>query len=490
MAYKWGKAQEAESHYGESRSTLDRWAEKGIIRKSKVGGTVEYELIPLDIFLGRNVEKHPEPRIRPRGRKQILDISLQDYIKGNLKGDDSAMSTKKGRWNFGRKGVWRRKGKKGNTWYYWYYDENPKPKYVRVPHATCLEDTIIEMDFAVERFRQKKLKHKYITFREFAPIFMDKYASKKRSRRMYRSYIEGRLVPYFGDMLLVEITPEHVSDFVVSFKPKVEHIEEAKGNTVNRHLEVLSRMYTVAEKFGYETGENPVVRELHFADEAQYRRTRTLNKEEEDCLMNEAAPHLRPIIQCMLLQGMRPQAEILGLKISDLDLESQIPTLTIRPEINKTGKLDIIPIRAKIVQMFKQLIAKNGGRSEYVFNYENPYTGEYGNINTFRRAFLGACKRADIEGLQPRDLRRTCATRLHEAGVDELIIKRFLRHSSSDITNTVYIQSSLKLIKQALDEADNVSDTDLLLRQFATNLRQKHNMPNGEKEVTCLFSMN
>lgn len=486
MKAEWGKSTEAQAHFGVSRSTLDRWAADGIIQKPKVGGIVKYELIPLDTFNSRYVE-NPIALIMPRGRKQMLDISLEDYIKGNLKGDDSAMSNKKGRWNFGRKGVWRRKGKKGITWTIWYYDEDGKRRLVSVPDATCLEDAIIELDSKV---KQKILKHKFITFKEFAPTYLEKYAKRKESYRSDKSYIEGRLVPYFGDMQLLEISSELVSDFVNSIKPKIVHIEAVKGSTVNKHLQVLSMMFTVAKMFGYETGENPVVRKLHFADEAPYKRTRTLDTEEEERLMNEAAPHLKPIIQCMLLQGMRPQTEILGLKISDLDLESQIPTLTICPEINKTGKLDIIPIRAKMVQILNQLIDENGGRSEYVFNYKNPYTGEYRNITTFRRAFLGACKRADIEGLQPRDLRRTCATRLHEAGVDELIIKRLLRHSSSDITNTVYIQSSLKLIKEALDEADNEHDTDLLLRQIATNLRQKHTTLIGGKEVTCLFSMN
>lgn len=180
----------------------------------------------------------------------------------------------------------------------------------------------------------------------------------------------------------------------------------------------------------------------------------------------------------------------MGIKISDLDLESEISTITIRPEINKTGKSDIIPIRAKMVRIFEQLIIENGGRSEYVFNYDEPHTGEYRNITTFRRSFNAACRRAGIKGLQPRDLRRTCATRLHEAGVDPLIIKRFMRHSSSGMTEKVYIQSSLKMMKQALDKVDKGHEKVPFQNQFRTDLEHEKTTEKTSETLRCLFSMN
>ncbi|MCK4818782.1 site-specific integrase, partial [bacterium] len=210
-------------------------------------------------------------------------------------------------------------------------------------------------------------------------------------------------------------------------------------------------MFTIAEKFGYETGDNPVDRELHFADETQYRRTRVLSHKEEARLLKEAALHLRSIIQCALVQAMRLK-EILELKLTDVPLEAG--TITIRPEVNKTGKEDIIPIRSKMRKIFEQLIAENGGRSGFMFNYLDPRTGEYRPITTCRRAFDAARRRAKIEGLEFRDLRRTCSTRLHEAGVDPLLIQKLLRHSSFRMTGKVYIQSSIQMMKNALNEVD------------------------------------
>lgn len=205
-----------------------------------------------------------------------------------------------------------------------------------------------------------------------------------------------------------EITSEHVSDFISNFKPKVDHLEKVKGSTINKHLQVMSRMFTIAEKYRYETGENPVDRELHFLDESPYQRKRILTHKEEERLMSEAAKHSRPIIQCALLQSMRLK-EILWLRVCDVALDSEPATITIRPENNKTKKEDIIPIRPRMKRIFEQLIAENGGKSEFMFNYLDPSTRKYRNITTCRRAFKAACSRAGIMGLQFRDLRRTCS---------------------------------------------------------------------------------
>jgi integrase len=207
--------------------------------------------------------------------------------------------------------------------------------------------------------------------------------------------------------------------------------------------------------------------------------------------MDAAAAHLVPIIQCALLQGMRLK-EILYLRVADLDLEAG--TITIRPELNKTGKLDEIPIRDEILPQLERLIAENNGRSLFVFNYEDPSTGEYRAITTIRRSFREACRRAGIEGLQFRDLRRTCSTRLHEAGVDPLLISRLLRHSSTKISTEVYIQSSLRMMKEAFREADKKVPEKrgkvALLTQIWHTEASAEDDENGRFRRSSFFSMN
>jgi len=208
--------------------------------------------------------------------------------------------------------------------------------------------------------------------------------------------------------------------------------------------------------------------------------------------MDSAAPHLIPIIQCALIQGMRLE-EILGLKISDVDFDSDPATITIRPENNKTGKEDIIPVRSKMKAIFQKLIIENHGRSEFMFNYFDPETEKIRNIKTCKRSFRATCKRAGIEKLQFRDLRRTCSTRLHEDGVDPLIIQRLLRHSTFRMTGEVYIQSSLKMMKTAFDKSDNSPGKSPKIDPNWNIFRtrdQKSTDSTDPENVKCLFSMN
>ena len=488
----WGTRKQAAEHYDCSLSSVDRLRNTGIIRSAKIPELgIRIELISKGKLAQRHLQHPSEVVATPPKTKQKLDISLADYDRKYLKGD-SAVAKKRQRWSFGKKGVFKRKLKSGYSWCYWYYDEEKKLKKVTVPNATSREDTIVAMEAKTREISIKQSGSKQITFRELAPIYLNKYAkAQKDSWKTDEKFITGRLLPYFGEMFLSQISPEDVSDFIAQFKPKKKGMEEIKGSTINKHIQVLSRMINIAEKFGYIVGKNPVSRELHFAKESKYRRTRVLSIEEEDRLMAGAATHLKPIIQCALLQAMRLE-EILKLKISDVDLDAE--TITIRPENNKTDNLDVIPIRSKMRSIFERMIAENKDRSPFRFNYEESGTGELRPIRTCQHAFEGARRRAEIEGLEFRDLRRTCATRLHEAEVDPLIVSRLLRHSSAKISAEVYIQSNLKHMKKAMNEADkepgNKPPSHPNWNKTRTNLEHETSSRKTGKEVTCLFSMN
>ena len=467
--------------------TIYKWATEGKLPYQKMNGTIRFDLDEIKSIPQKfKPIKIYHPELIPK-----LDISLADYDRKYLKGG-SAVANKKQRWSFGKKGVFKRKLKSGYAWCYWYYEEKGKPKKVTIPNANSREEAIAALEAKIREISIKQNVSKQITFRELAPIYLKKYAKQnKESWKTDEKFINNRLVPYFGEMLLIQISPEDVSGFVSQCEPKRMDMEKLKGSTINKHLQVLSRMMNLAKEFGYDVGPNPVRRRIHFAKESKYVRTRVLSIDEEGRLMAEAAPHLRPVIQCALLQAMRLK-EILCLKISDVDLGAE--TITIRPENNKTGKLDVIPIRSRMRPIFKRLIAESNGRSPFIFNYDDPKTGLLRPLRSCQHAFEAARRRAKIDGLEFRDLRRTCATRLHEAGVDPLIVSRLLRHSSAKISAEVYIQSSMKLMKKAMEEADQEHGKSYPsqpnFRTFRTYLEHGPNKTKTEKEVKCLFSRN
>ena len=101
--------------------------------------------------------------------------------------------------------------------------------------------------------------------------------------------------------------------------------------------------------------------------------------------------------------------------------------------------------------LLKGLIASNNGNG-YVFNYFSYFKKDFVPVKNIHIAFSNACKRAKITDLQFRDLRRTFSSRLHELNTDPLLIQRLLRHSSFRISEEVYIQSSMELMKDASEK--------------------------------------
>ena len=433
---------EASSYLKVHPNTVYKWIEERKIQFIRLNGLIRFSKNEIDSWQSKNTSKI----YNTLGLIPKLDLSLQDYDRMLLKGD-SAVSKKRQRWNYGNKGVFKRKLKSGYSWCYWYYEKKGKVKKVTVPGATCKEDAILAMEKRVrEVFNQQHgIRKKETKFKDFSVIYLEKYAKpKKKSWNTDRKFLHSQLIPFFDDVELSEITPWHVSEFIVK-----RQMEGVKNSTINKHLQVLRKMMNLADEFDYEVEKNPV-RPFHFTNEIESRRTRVLSYEEETHLMREAALHLKPIIQTALQTGMRLQ-EILKLRVDDVDLSQD--TISIRPDVNKTGKLDVIPLPFSLKEMLRTLIQENGGRTEYVFNYNDPRTNEYRPISSVQHGFQAACRRAKIKSLQFRDLRRTFGTRLHEKGVDPLIIQRLLRHSSFKISEQVYIQSSLRMMKEAVNGA-------------------------------------
>jgi integrase len=372
-----------------------------------------------------------------------LDIPLCKYDIKYLKGD-SAVSKIKRRWNYGKKGVYVRKFKKGETWCFWYYESKGRIKKVSLRNASCREDAIAAMDAKVrEVFEcQYGIGKKKILFKDFAAVYLEKYARpKKRSWKTDEKFLKSQLIPFFGTLDIAQITPEHVQDFCLKRRS-----EGVTLSTINKHIQVLRKMFNLALEFDYEMGKNPV-RSFHFSSEVEFRRKRILTVSEEAALIAAAATHLKSIIRLSLLTGMRLK-EILNLKIEDVDLDKE--QITILAENNKTKKTDVIPLTSSAKSLLGQMIAVNEGKTEYVATYEDFRSGVIRPIRSIQHAFSAACRRAKISNLQFRDMRRTFASRLHESGMDPLMIQRLLRHSCFKISEQVYIQSNMKSLKAAL----------------------------------------
>lgn len=331
----------------------------------------------------------------------------------------------------------KKDGKKINRWDMIYYDNGRRIQKV-VKGAKGEHDAWVELQRINEELYNKRngieQPKETITFKELSKIYLDDYAINKRSGDTDRRYIELHLNPHFGQMNLTQITPHDVNKYV-----NIRKSEQAKGQTINLELSVLRTIWNVglrSKKFLM--NENPVSTKEHFQDNSDSIRDRVLTVDEEPKLLKELPPHQVPIVQVALNTGMRKQ-ELLKLEISHVDFKNR--KIKIIALNNKSKRDDVIPMNSFVVEIFKQLIKENSGRSKFMFNHKN---GKYGRINYIDHGFSKALEKAGIKEFQFRDLRRTFGTRMAKLGTNPFVLQKLMRHSDIKTTMEHYVQVDSK----------------------------------------------
>ena len=126
----------------------------------------------------------------------------------------------------------------------------------------------------------------------------------------------------------------------------------------------------------------------------------------------------------VLLHTAMRRNEAASLQARDFDFDAR--TITVRAEVSKTRQARTIPMNDALVDMLRER-ARGLKRDGFVF----------GEGSGFRAAVLGLLEGVreivvDHAGGNGRwtlhDLRRTSATRMHQSGVDALVIEDLLGH--------------------------------------------------------------
>lgn len=220
---------------------------------------------------------------------------------------------------------------------------------------------------------------------------------------------------YFGNKLISNIHSIDIEGY------KTFRLDKGiKPSTVNREVNSLSKMFSIAKQNTY-IEQNPCsgVEKLR----VENFKIRYLSKDEEIRLFKAIGNHwIKPVVITALQTGMR-KGEILNLKWDCVNIDQRyIDVLK-----TKSGKPRQIPMSEKLYSELKELVKVN----EYVFI--NPITkNKHGNINDVFPEFL---RKAKINKFTFHDLRHTSATRMVECGIDLIVVKEILGHS--DIKTTM-----------------------------------------------------
>lgn len=293
------------------------------------------------------------------------------------------------------------------------------------------------------------------------------YLPWAKSNKRSFAHDEGRadlLKEFFGKRQLRDITPMLIEKLKSNLlgADTYRHTPR-KGSTVNRYLQLLSKVFSMA----YDNGlidSNPCRRVRKEREGG--RRERYLTYDEESRLLKVLTgelSYLAPAVVVALGTGMR-KSEQLRLKVEHINFgnipvfypvngrEVEIlPNWLLIPE-SKNKRPRALPMNPVVRATLLNLI-QDATVEERVFSYARTGVSDM----TIRSGFKEACKLAQIPhgqiasgGIVWHDLRHTFATRLREQGVHELDIMQLMGHSSVRMT-TSYAHGTPRVIQNAVD---------------------------------------
>lgn len=273
----------------------------------------------------------------------------------------------------------------------------------------------------------ENIKAQNITFKEMTQKYLGKYQKQRDATSL------NRLLPYFGEKSLSEITTELVSDY------RDERLKTVKPATVYQELALMRRMFNVARREWKWISSNAVA-DLSFSVGNKNARDRWLTFAEEKNLLDNATnpSWLRPLLVLALHTGMR-RGEILRLMWQDIDFNRKLVTV----QKSKNGEKRSIPMSKTLYNVFVSQKVRNISGSIFPIA-----------VRSLRCAFSKALDKARIENFKFHDLRHTFATKLVQNGADLYKVKELLGHKTITMTMR-YAHHCPESLRTSIEILDN-----------------------------------
>lgn len=319
--------------------------------------------------------------------------------------------------------------KRGDRWHYAFMIDGQRFRGA-IPGATTkreAEEAEVETRHSIYEGTYGKKAQEPTGTTLFAQFVEDVYFPWARdNKKSWRNDLDrGRvLCQYFKGMAFRDISPMVIEKFKRDrLKTKTKRGGDRHPNTVNKELQLLSRVFSMAvDNELAETNPCRRVRQL----KCEWQRDRYLSPEEERLLMEQLDgryPHLRPIVVIALNTGMR-RGEILGLRWDEVDFVRNV----LRVRRTKSGKERFLPMNSVVRTILVERRALHPD-VEHVFGGKADKA-----LTDIKHGFVTAVRRAKILDFRFHDLRHTAATRMAEAGVDIRTIAEFLGHATIQMT--------------------------------------------------------
>lgn len=314
-----------------------------------------------------------------------------------------------------REGLFKRRG--SPHWQIRYADENGR--IVRASTGTTSKKLAREIlakrkTLVAEGRHLDVRRESRLSFGELCDKYWTLWGRHKRMNGL-----EGMLrswKAHFGDLLVKDLSPERIEAYLGRRMD-----EGSSASTRNRHLTMLKAMLNKAVAWEL-LPENPAAKIGTLREHG--RRTRFLDEEEIERLLQACADGFRPIVLTALHSGMR-RGEILNLRWGDVNLQARILTV----QRSKSGKKRNIPLDDTLFQTLRELPSRfaKGCVFPSPTNADEP-------VQEIKRQIRNAFRRAGLEGVRFHDLRHTFASHLVMNGVDLKTVQELLGHASLTTT--------------------------------------------------------
>jgi len=321
-------------------------------------------------------------------------------------------------------GLYRRKD--SPKWWASYTDASGKRTRRSTGTTDRREAEALLSKWRLEAHREKQWgEQPSRTFDELMLHYLDSTRNEKRATERDR-YSAKRLYPAFTGRDLGTLTANDIRDYVADRKAA-----GAGPGTINRELGLLSAAINYARKeWDWEIPNPAQGRRLREPEG----RVRWIDREQAEALIAAAesepqAPYLADFIRLALNTGCR-RDELLRLEWRRVDLQAGL--IHLEAHLTKAGKRRSIPLNRCAREA---ILARRAYRdrccpgSPWVFCHAKGH-----RVQSIKRSWATACRRAGIEDFRIHDLRHTCAAWLVSAGVPLTEVRDLLGHSTIRMT--------------------------------------------------------
>ena len=281
-------------------------------------------------------------------------------------------------------------------------------------------------------------KNDTITFRELFNEYINKdYQGSRVKEQKSRAQ---HWIDILGERKIIDISSNDISDGINSLSPKLSNA------TKNRYKAVISVIFSYACR-NYGLIHNPVqnIRSLP----ENNARTRYLSEEEKTRLFKACRSSQWDKLYVLVLMAITTGArkgELMNLHWSDVDFDRQ----TAYVKTTKNGQPKVMPLTREVI---KELSRFKDQEPELIFNSEIKPNKPY----EFRKQWIKALDKAEIDNFRFHDLRHTCASYLAMNGCSLLEIADVLGHKQIQMTKRyahLCVSHKQKLIEKYFGEIE------------------------------------